>query len=42
MLGDRPFDMVGHRNTNVTESVYRHVIATSVKGSASVMDDIFG
>jgi hypothetical protein len=26
----------------VTESVYRHVIAPSVKSSAAVMDDIFG
>lgn len=35
-------DMVGHKSTHVTETVYRHVIAPSVKGSASVMDDIFG
>lgn len=34
-------DMVGHKNTNVTETVYRHVIAPSVKGSASVMDNVF-
>jgi hypothetical protein len=34
-------DMAGHKNTNVTETVYRHVIAPSVTGSASVMDDVF-
>ena len=35
-------DVVGHESTHVTETVYRHVIAPSVKGSASVMDDVFG
>ena len=34
-------DMVGHNTTNVTDTVYRHVIAPSVKGSASVMDSVF-
>lgn len=34
-------DMVGRKSTHVTETVYRHVIAPSVRGSASVMDDVF-
>ena len=35
-------DAVGHDNTRVTESVYRHVIAPEVRGGADVMNKIFG
>ena len=35
-------DMVGHKSTHVTETVYRHVIAPTVKGGAGVMDSVFG
>jgi hypothetical protein len=31
-----------HKSTHVTETVYRHVIVPTVRGDASVMDDIFG
>lgn len=35
-------DAVGHENTRVTESVYRHVIAPEISGGATVMDSVFG
>jgi len=34
-------DTVGHKSTHVTETVYRHVIAPAITGSAAVMDSIF-
>jgi len=35
-------DAVGHENTRVTESVYRHVIAPEIRGGAAVLDSVFG
>lgn len=35
-------DMGGPKNTNVTGSVYRHVIAPAAKGSARVMHNTYG
>jgi integrase len=35
-------DTVGHKSTQVTETVYRHVIAPAIRGGSSVMDDLFG
>jgi integrase len=35
-------DVVGHRSTHVTETVYRHVIVPAIRGGASVMDSVFG
>jgi len=35
-------DTVGHKSTNVTETVYRHVIVPAIRGGATVMDNIFG
>jgi integrase len=35
-------DTVGHKSTHVTETVYRHVIAPTIRRGASVMDDVFG
>ena len=35
-------DTVGHKSTHVTETVYRHVIRPTIKGGATVMDDVFG
>ena len=35
-------DTVGHESTHVTETVYRHVIVPTIRGGATVMDDIFG
>ena len=34
-------DMVGHKSTHVTETVYRHVIVPEIRGGATVMDDLF-
>jgi integrase len=34
-------DTVGHKSTHVTETVYRHVIVPTIRGGATVMDDIF-
>jgi integrase len=34
-------DMVGHKSTHVTETVYRHVIVPAIRGGATVMDSIF-
>jgi integrase len=34
-------DTAGHKSTHVTQTVYRHVIVTAVRGGATVMDDIF-
>ena len=31
---------MGHKSTHVTETVYRHVIAPEIRGSATVMDDV--
>ena len=35
-------DMVGHKSTHVTETVYRHVIVPTIRGGATVMDRVFG
>jgi integrase len=35
-------DTVGHKSTHVTETVYRHVIRPTIRGGATVMDDVFG
>ena len=35
-------DTVGHKSTHVTETVYRHVIVSAIRGGATVMDDVFG
>ncbi len=35
-------DTVGHKSTHVTETVYRHVIVPAIRGSPTVMDDVFG
>jgi integrase len=35
-------DMVGHKSTHVTETVYPHVIVPAIQGGATVMDDVFG
>jgi len=35
-------DTVGHKSTNVTETVYRHVIVPAIRGGATVMDQVFG
>jgi hypothetical protein len=35
-------DTVGHKSTNVTETVYRHVIVPAIRGGATVMDSVFG
>jgi integrase len=35
-------DIVGHKSTHVTETVYRHVIVPAIRGGASVMDAVFG
>jgi integrase len=34
-------DTVGHKSTHVTETVYRHVIRPTIRGGATVMDDVF-
>lgn len=34
-------DTVGHKSTQVTETVYRHVIVPEIRGGATVMDDVF-
>ena len=34
-------DTVGHKSTHVSETVYRHVIVTAIRGGASVMDSVF-
>jgi integrase len=35
-------DTVGHKSTHVTETVYQHVIRPTIRGGATVMDDVFG
>jgi hypothetical protein len=35
-------DTVGHKSTHVTETVYRHMIVSEIRGGATVMDDVFG
>ena len=35
-------DTVGNKSTHVTEPVCRHVIVPSIRGGASVTDDVFG
>jgi integrase len=35
-------DTVGHKSTRVTETVYRHVMTSAIRGGATVMDDVFG
>ena len=34
-------DTVGHKSTHVTETVYRHVIRPTIRGGATVMDNVF-
>jgi integrase len=34
-------DTVGHKSTHVTETVYRHVIRPTIRGSATIMDSVF-
>ena len=34
-------DAVGHKSTHVTETVYRHVIVPTIRGGATVMDNVF-
>jgi integrase len=34
-------DTVGHKSTHVTETVYRHVISPTIRGGATVMDNVF-
>jgi hypothetical protein len=29
-------------STNVTQTVYRHVIVPAIRGGAAVMDEVFG
>ena len=33
---------MGHKSTHVTETVYRHVIVSAIRGGATVMDAVFG
>ena len=35
-------DTVGRKSTHVTETVYRHVIVSAIRGGAAVTDDVFG
>ena len=35
-------DTVGHKSTHVTETVYRHMIVPTIRGGATVMDNVFG
>ena len=35
-------DTLGHKSTQVTETVYRHVIVPAIRGGATVMDQVFG
>jgi len=35
-------DTVGHKNTYVTQTVYRKVIVPAIRGGATVMDAVFG
>lgn len=35
-------DAVGHVNSSVTKTVYRHQIADEITSAATVMDSIFG
>ena len=35
-------DTMGHKSTHVTETVYRKVIVPTIRGGATVMDDVFG
>ncbi len=35
-------DTVGHKNTYVTQTVYRKVIVPAIRGGAAVMDAVFG
>jgi integrase len=35
-------DTAGHKSTHVTETVYPHVIRPTIKGGATVMDNVFG
>jgi hypothetical protein len=32
---------LGHKSTHVTETVYRHVIRPTIRGGATVMDNVF-
>ena len=32
---------MGHKSTHVTETVYRKVIVPTIRGGATVMDDVF-
>jgi len=33
---------MGHKSTDVTETVYRHVIVPAIRGGATIMYDVFG
>jgi hypothetical protein len=33
---------MGDKSTHVTETVYRHVIVPTIRGGATVMDEVFG
>jgi hypothetical protein len=35
-------DIVGHKSTHVTETVYHHVIVPAIREGATVMDGVFG
>ena len=37
-----PKSTADHRSTHVTETVYRHVVIPAIRGSATVMDQVFG
>jgi hypothetical protein len=37
-----PKSIADHTSTHVTETVYRHVIIPAIRGSAAVMDQVFG
>jgi len=37
-----PKSTTDHTSTHVTETVYRHVIIPAIRGSAAVMDQVFG
>jgi hypothetical protein len=35
-------DTVGHKSTQITETVYRHVIVPEIRGGATVIKSWFG
>jgi hypothetical protein len=34
-------DAAGHKSTHVTETVYLHVIRSTIRGGATIMDNVF-